>query len=502
MRRLILFLSLALLFAAAPARAEWRRAESPHFVVYSEESEARLRERILLLEDYDRLLRILTTVEGDTAPTKLNVYIVSGTRDIQVIRPGMGRFVAGFYTATPFGIAAFVDSDVAVGARRNDDNEVLFHEYAHHFMMQYAPNPYPAWYIEGFAEYYQTARFRESAIEFGNYSQARAYIVDPSQWLPMERVLFGDTSGMDERQIAYFYAQAWLTVHYFFSTPERQQVLRRYLNGRHGENTEEAFQAATGFTATRFRDELRRYIRNGQIAYHRMTRASVETPPPVTVTPLTASASDLVLYEAALRIGVEESNQARFLERVRGIARRHPQDPYAQRVLAHAEILFGEPATAQRLLEPLLAAAPNDAELLYLKGMYHLTAAQKGEDSDNQAREARRWFTRAHRADPNHFQTLYRFAESLRGEPEYGSENTRNVLLLAHELAPQVSDITMNAALLLMSRREFDDAEALLLPLAYDPHNASLREAARRLLEQARTHTVPGADEQAPATEG
>jgi uncharacterized protein (DUF2336 family) len=53
-----------------------------------------------------------------------------------------------------------------------------------------------------------------------------------------------------------------------------------------------------------------------------------------------------------------------------------------------------------------------------------------------------------------------------------------------------------------MSRREFDDAQALLLPLAYDPHNASLREAARQLLEQARAHRLPGADEQAPATEG
>ena len=71
-------------------------------------------------------------------------------------------------------------------------------------------------------------------------------------------------------------------------------------------------------------------------------------------------------------------------------------------------------------------------------------------------------------------------------EREFGSENTANVLLLAHQLAPQVSEITMNAARLLISRREYDDAKALLRPLAADPHNAGLAEAARRMMEQAR----------------
>ena len=50
--------------AAAPARAEWRRAESPNFIVYSEVSEARLRERVTLLENFDRLLRLMLRRRG------------------------------------------------------------------------------------------------------------------------------------------------------------------------------------------------------------------------------------------------------------------------------------------------------------------------------------------------------------------------------------------------------------------------------------------------------
>ena len=54
MRGLFAFLLLFLAAITTPARAEWRRAESPNFILYGTESESRLRERILLLEDIDR----------------------------------------------------------------------------------------------------------------------------------------------------------------------------------------------------------------------------------------------------------------------------------------------------------------------------------------------------------------------------------------------------------------------------------------------------------------
>ena len=66
-------LSLVLLWAA-PAKAEWRRAESPNFILYGNLPESELRQRILRLEDYDHLLRTLIAV---TEPT-LTPRIVTG----------------------------------------------------------------------------------------------------------------------------------------------------------------------------------------------------------------------------------------------------------------------------------------------------------------------------------------------------------------------------------------------------------------------------------------
>jgi hypothetical protein len=486
-------LMIALLLGAAPARAEWKRAESPNFVLYGNLSEAGLRYRILQLEDFDRLMRLITSVSAPPAPNKLHVYIVAGPSELRQVRslpPG----AAGFYTASADGIAAFVDGSEAAGG-----NEILFHEYAHHFMMQYGANAYPAWYVEGFAEYFMTVRFNGRRIDIGNYSLGRAYALGEGGWLPMEQILYTNPQSLGRDASSLFYAQSWLVVHYFYSTPERQAALVRYLNAARGDNPRGALQAATGMDLEAFNREIRRYIQGGQIRYRQLVRPEGWTPPAVTVTSLPAAARDLILYQAALAVGIDSERGADYLQRIRAAAARHAADPFAQRILAHAELLFGDPAAADRLLDPLIAANPNDAGLMYLKGMRHLAAAERAEDGAADARAAdaraaRTWFTRAHRADGNHFQTLFRFAQALRGEPNYVSENTANVLLLAHQLAPQVSTVTMNAAAMLMSRRNYAGAAALVEPLAADPHNASLARSARQLLEQARARAQAPAD--------
>jgi len=483
LRRLIALALLALL--AAPAEAEWLRAESPNFVVYSEGSRSRLRERVLLLEDFDRLLRMLAS-EQAPAP-KLHVYIVGGIDDLRIVRP-VADGIAGYYVASDDGIAAFVN-----GRAEGGGNETLLHEYTHHFMRQHMRGAYPAWYVEGFAEYFATVRFTSRRIEIGNYSRGRAAQILSGQWLPMERVLAGGPEGLNVAAMSAFYAQSWLLVHYFYSTPERQQALARLLGAsRRGGDAEQALRIATGLTPEGLRDELRRYIRPGSIAYRYAPRGSAESPPPIAVTQLPAAADDLIPYEAALRVGILEANRQPHLERIRTLAARHPDDPLAMRVLAHAETRYGDAAAADRLLDRLLARAPNDAELLYLKGMRLLAAAEGDDPPAGAAAEARSWFARARAADPNHFQALVRYVESLRAEPGALSEEARDMLLEASRLAPQVASLALNAANLLIARGDYDEAIRLLEPLAANPHDQGLAEVARRLLDRAAARRMAG----------
>lgn len=469
------------LLGASPARAEWRRAESPNFIVYGAVSEAALQEKILQLEDFDQLLRSVTSVDAEPAPSKLQVYLVSGKRELRTVRPGIGDDVAGFYMATPEGIAAFVNSRTPLAR-----NEVLYHEYVHHFMLQYAPGVYPRWYSEGFAEYFMTAKFQPQKIEFGNYSPARVQSLFSGRWLSMEKVLFGDGQDLKRDDLARFYSQSWLTVHYFLSDSERKQALRRYLGAiARGEDRRTAFESQTGLDAERLEARLKAYV-NGRISYLRVTRSSVGSRPPISVTTLPRSANDLMLYQAALRVGLEDDYRDSHVAAIREATARHGEDPFARRVLAHAEARYGDPAAADQILDVLLAADPDDVELLYLKGLRHFTAAENGPDWDAQTRAARPWFARAHRVDPNHFQSLYRYARSFVRDESYTSENNANVLLLAHQLAPQVARLRAAAGWVLVKRGEYERAEAVLMPLAVDSHDPAMAEWATRYIEQAR----------------
>jgi len=472
-------------FGAAPGKAEWRRAESPNFIVYSQAGEARLRQQAELLEDYDRLLRMLTGAAGaPPAANKLQVYIVRTNRQLDVVRP-VSSSVGGFYTARPTAIAAMVDE---TGGER--DNQTLFHEYAHHFMQQYFPATYPAWYIEGFAEYMMTARLLPDRIEFGRSSRDRAYFLNVGP-IPADFVAGPPGERTTTLAVAFYYARSWLGVHYFFQDGERRRKLVRYLEAvARGEDSVTAFEREAGMTIADFSRELGNYIRGRRITFQRMPRRAA-APASIAVTALPRAADDLLLLDLAARLDLVETRRAAILGQIRDAATAHPGDAYARRALAQAEAFFGDGARADRLLAELLAEAPQDAELLYLRGMRYLVAARAGDEPAANHRLAQSWFTRAHRANPDHFPTLYHYAESLRAGPNYVSDNTMNILLLANQLAPQVSEVRIIIAHLMMSRGAFDEAMPVLRPLASDAHRATAP-AAAALLELAKNRQPPG----------
>jgi hypothetical protein len=475
----------ATLLATMPAEAAWKRAESRNFIVYGQGSEASLREQTALLEDFHEFVRSLTAIKDPPAANKLNVYMVRGVSELRLVRP-VGKDIAGFYTATGSGIAAFADEKS--GLR---DQQILLHEIAHHLMMQYRPLPYPGWYVEGFAEYLMTAKFDMDTIEYGLPSAHRVAWLTHSQWMPLDRLLFAQGPRTPE-QNALFYAQSWLLVHYLLRDSQQRPKLVNYISAiAKGNEPKKAFTEAFGITVKQMDADLRTYARRS-MTYTRLKRASAAAPPQIAITPLPAAADDLLLLKAAMDVRYSGEESQPILKQVRAAAAKYPHDPFATRVLAQAEATYGDGAKADALLDPLLAAAPGDAELLYLKGMRHLSAARADpENPEEEHKEARKWFVRAHKADENHYQTLIRYAESLSSDRRFVSDNTINILLLAHELAPQIQETAINAAGLLLARGRFEEAEQLLLPLASAPHDGAEAAKARELLALARAKQKP-----------
>ena len=482
---------LILMFFAYPAHAAWLRAETPHFVIYGQSNEERLRSQALLLEDYHVLLRQLTGAPDDLSPRKLEIFMVRGREQMNRIRR-VGASVGGFYVADPGGMLAVADESGREDWMSN--NEILLHEYAHHFMLQHFPAAYPGWYVEGFAEYMATARLADDTIEFGRQNLIRAsWLADRSGWLPLDRVLFGDRSRMTGAEVQKFYAQSWLTVHYLMRDAERRRHLSAYLVAvARGDDPRASFAAIFGITASRLQRDISAYGSSREMTFSRATRGSARAPVEVRVTRLPAASEELLLLRAAMSRG-QYGTAPGFLARVRREAASHADDPFARRVLAMAEAYYGDGATADVLLDGLLERAPDDVELLYLKGVRYLREGRFDEANRiDLFRQAQRHFVRAHRADEDHYPTLYRYAESLSLETSFLSDNTQNVLLLAGQLAPQVGEISLSTANLLIRRGEFGRAEEMLAPLTTSAHRGRIAQTAAALLEKAQARDVTG----------
>ena len=130
--------------AAVPgtAQAAWLQAKSKHFTIYSEGSEAKLRDFAEKLEKFDFLLRHITNIEDPEAGSPVHVYLLDS--DLKIMQLARNRNVRGIYnTSDRFAYAVLPRGGKAdefdLGAQ-----EILFHEYTHHFMLHHFPAAYPA----------------------------------------------------------------------------------------------------------------------------------------------------------------------------------------------------------------------------------------------------------------------------------------------------------------------------------------------------------------------
>lgn len=461
---------------AGPAFAEkWTKAETRHFVVYSNGDATALRKSAENLESFDDMFWTLYGLEPPSEPeAKLKVYLVGSTPDLRRVAPTMSANVAGFYSASP-------DETFAV-VIRGAGQTVIQHEYVHHLMLRHFPGVYPAWFVEGYAEYLMTADIDAKSADVGKPDEGRQYDLTNNKWLPWTDVLGEEVSGIPAAKRFQFYAQAWLLTHYFLSEPARMPQFQAYIAAvSNGEKSVDAMTKATGMTPQALEKALRLYY-SGAPHYREIDR-SKRPKPEVTITPMPASA-ELMLEDLDVRTGVPEASKASLLADIRARAASYPNDAFAQVVLARAEIVLGDPAVGAAILKKRMAADPRDVEALALEAQ-RLVAEGDADQARQQADydQAGVLLAQAFKLDPTRYQTLYAFAETRRLDPHYPSDNALQALLISFKQAPQVATIRMATAQALIARGKKAEARALLLPLVNDPHGGGAAEAAKAMLK-------------------
>jgi tetratricopeptide (TPR) repeat protein len=229
---------------------------------------------------------------------------------------------------------------------------------------------------------------------------------------------------------------------------------------------------------------MRSYLMRQRMTYTKITR-SPKTPASVVVTPLSPAADPMLLQLANLEFGVGKDKRDKALNTVRASAALHPGDPLAERTLAYAEMRYGDRAAGVARLDRLIAANPKDSTLLRWRGEAELPS-EAGSFSGEQMKAARIWFARAFKANPEDWRTLFLYARLDNPYQNALKPQTLDVLLRAHDLAPQVDEIGMAAAIALGRADRLPEAAAKLAPIAFSPHASSTTEAAAALLPLAR----------------
>lgn len=472
--RFILAAVLLSFTSAMPATAAWRVAESAHFRVYAEMSPDALRRKVELLEDYRNLLGRFTTAQVEEGTPKLDIYIID---DIASAVPfgKIGSSVAGFYNANDSGIVAF-------STKGDFGQKALLHEYAHHHMFAATGQSYPAWYVEGFAEYFMTAAFYPTRVEFGLFDAGRVYALQ-ERWLSWDKVLGRDYHGMNGDDVQMFYPQSWLLTHYLFRKPEMKGKLSAMLRAiSAGSEPLAAFKANVMEDPSKLTTVLQGYMGGRSFTFSRLTRPAPE-PVTVTLSDMPASAQTMLMYYAWLDSrGAAADDRKAALAKVQAAAARWPGDALATRTLAMAELYWGDKAKAQTLIDSLLTAAPNDPGLLRLKAETLLAI-----DASANRSEARRLLVRAVKLAPDDWRAMHVYLHTndiVHGEL---NDNLFNVTQAMWSLAPQVSGIVIDMATALARKNRLADAAKVLQPVAFAPHGDALSGFARALRDAALT---------------
>ncbi|MBW8858806.1 MAG: hypothetical protein JF570_03490 [Caulobacter sp.] len=483
------FAAAALLAAGAPARAEWLRAESDHFVVYGR-SDKSVREYAGMLEDFDSLLRRLHgRPKDEVTPRKLPVYLVSNLGQLRRVIPKAKEGMAGVYLSSvpEVFVVAIRDGDEF---DQNKGDDTVLHEYVHHFMLQYYPSAYPAWLVEGYAEYYMTADLAKTRMVVGGVNRGRAYsLTQPGSWIPMDDLLSKRPGALKERDVYAYYAQAWLLTHYILSDPARHKLLSSYLDlVRDGGDPVKAWAKIYGDDPEGLRRKLLAYM-NRPIPAGALPRTGA-VDPAMTVTRLPPGADDLILDGQRLKLGVAKDDRAETLADIRAAAAKRPKERFSQLILARAETAFGDRKAGEAILEGLLAADPKDEDALVALGESRLAAAP--DDPAQRAAafaQAGKLFARAFKVNPDNPETLHGYAEARSLEPL--TDAMVDIRVRAVVLAPQVGHLRLDAARALIQIKDLDLARTLLDPLASSPHGGGEVEAAQAMLKDIEAKAGP-----------
>jgi hypothetical protein len=469
-----------LFLLAAPAHAEWRRVDSPNFVVVGDVSARDLRDVAVKFEGFRETLGRLLGERAVATAVPTVVFVFPTDYTIGPFRPK--------YQGKPVDVAGLFMSgrDVNYIAIVNDGNaermRIVFHEYAH-LVTSNSGQTLPLWLSEGLAEYYSTFELwsdRRNAV-LGNVIDAHLERLNDTVLIPIADLLKIDhTSPLynEGSRRSVLYAQSWALTHYIvLGEPSRVPQLNAYLQSVwSGVDTGEAWRQAFG--AWNMDRELDQYIRRQTFRAVRYTFGDALSRFDAPAAPLAAADVQALLAELLIRLDDHDAAADRLALSVK-------QDATSARARVGAvRLALDRSPTNPGAPELHDLATPTDWFLAYLAGVTAAEIAERrngGPNADDIA-TVRRLLDAGRMAGEDFPNAVARLAD-LELRTEAGpSAGTVTALERARQRAPGRHEYALLLAQILSRQSEYAKARDLLAPFFHSHHPAHVRNAARSLM--------------------
>ena len=487
--------TLAALLMATPATADWREAKTRHFVVYSELPSDELKEYVTHLEQFDGVMRELQAL-GDPDPTpssRPTIYMVRTVEDVQRLMNDKQGIVAGFYRPQVEGTLAVVPQQgTNWGEWSLKSDNIFFHEYTHHLMLQKLDTVYPKWMVEGWAEFFATVQFeKDGNVRFGRSADHRMYELVYGTKLTYDRLLANEPIKSSDPTSTSIYGRSWIMSHYFFFNPDRLKQLMKYVALiNKGTDGRSAAQQAFG-NLQKLNGEIESYFRKPALPFSRFP-ASKYAPKSIEMRELRPGEAAVIEARTQSKVGVDKERGARVLEEVRRVAAQYPGEPLVWSSLAEAEIDMGNFGSAVQAADHALAIDPRWTEALIFKGRA-LAEDPANKGKADQFSKARSLFVAANKIDTEDPEPLKLYWDSYRLQGIKPSASAVAGLHYASRLVPQDMGLRMLSAMQFLRDGQPAEARERLATIAFNPHSGQTADKAQEMIDKIDAKNTNGA---------
>lgn len=475
---LVAVLIAVLTTTATPCAAEWRRLDSPNFVIVGDVGARALRDIAVKFEGFrETLSRVLTDRVTSTAVPTI-VIVFSSDKAFTPFKPkyqGKTVDLAGLFLSR---------KDVNYIALASTGGEeamrVVFHEYAHLIISNVGRN-IPVWLNEGLAEYYSTYQVGGGGREAVLGTAIASHLIQLNQAtpLPLQQLLAvaHDSPMYNEgSRRSVFYAQSWALTHMLLlGEPRRTPQLGQFLS-MVGQGAPAADAWARVFGADAIERDLNSYIRRRVFSAYRYTFADKLATFEGVAAPLGAADAEAFLADFLVQQGRQEEAAER-LGKGAGDA-----SPWRSTVGALIELANSEYDVAQKRLLGL------DQGVEWLTG-YRAgialaeTVERQGEKpSAPVVAAARKLFEAAQRDGRDIPNAVARLAALELAGDEPPAASTASALERARVLAPGRVDYAFLHARVLVEQSAYLPARNVVAPLMSPVYPVDVRDSARSLM--------------------